>query len=143
MNRLSFRMVVALTLALAVGAVSLGGEALAAKRTKSTSNEADFLSYDAEAKTVTLKIRKKGKGPNRKLLKPGKEVTFRVVPEGSVLKRTSVAINGKKAELKDIPPGKRVLVYWIPDPENDGGFFARKIDVILSEEELNERYGTE
>jgi hypothetical protein len=54
-----------------------------------------------------------------------------------------VAVNGQKAELTDIPEGKQVNVYWIPDDENDGGFFARKIDVVLSEEELDKRWSTE
>ena len=63
-----------------------------------------------------------------------------MVPEGSVLERTSVAINGVKGELTDIPADKRVNVYWLPDPENKDGYFARKIDVVLSDEELDKRY---
>ena len=113
-----------------------------AKKSKSTQNEAEWISYDAAAKTVTVKIMKKGKGPNSKLLKTKKEATFNVIPEGSVLTRTTVAINGIKAELSDIPVGKTVLIYWVPDPNKDGEFFARKIDAILSEEELDEKYGT-
>jgi hypothetical protein len=34
-----------------------------------------------------------------------------------------------------------VLVYWIPDAKNAKTPFARKIDVILSEQELDEKYG--
>jgi hypothetical protein len=112
----------------------------AAKKSKSTQNEAKWISYDATAKTVTVKIMKKGKGPNNKLLKARKEATFNVIPEGSILTRTSVAINGVKGELTDIPEGKTVLIYWVPDEKKDGEFFARKIDVIFSEEELDERY---
>jgi hypothetical protein len=112
-----------------------------AKKSKSTQNEAQWVSFDAAAKTVTVKIMKKGKGPNSKLLKPRKEATFNVIPEGSVLTRTSVAINGVKGELQDIPAGKTVLLYWVPDPNKDGEFFARKIDVIMSEAELDEKYG--
>jgi hypothetical protein len=113
-----------------------------ARKSKSTQNEAEWIAYDAAAKTVTVKITKKGKGPNKNLLKTRKEATFNVIPTGSVLTRTTVAINGVKAELTDIPVGKTVLIYWVPDPNNDGEFFARKIDAILSEEELDQKYGT-
>jgi len=112
-----------------------------AKKSKSTQNEAEWIAFDAAAKTVTVKIMKKGKGPNSKLLKTRKEATFNVIPEGSVLTRTSVAVNGVKGELQDIPAGKTVLLYWVPDPNKEGEFFARKIDVIFSEEELDEKYG--
>jgi hypothetical protein len=112
-----------------------------AKKSKSTQNEAQWISFDAAAKTVTVKITKKGKGPNKKLLKARKEATFNVIPEGSVLTRTSVAINGVKGEITDIPEGKTVLIYWVPDEKKEGEFFARKIDVIFSEEELDEKYG--
>ena len=120
---------------------SIAPVAEAEKKTKSTQNEAQWIAFDAAAKTVTVKIMKKGKGPNSKLLKTKKEASFNVIPEGSVLTRTSVAINGVKGELQDIPAGKTVLLYWVPDPNKDGEFFARKIDVILSEAELDEKYG--
>ena len=112
-----------------------------AKKSKSTQNQAEWISYDPTAKTVTVKITKKGKGPNKKLLKTRKEATFNVIPEGSVLTRTSVAINGVRGEITDIPEGKTVLIYWVPDPKKEGELFARKIDVIFSEEELDEKYG--
>lgn len=107
---------------------------------KTTQTEARWLGYDAATKTVKVKVDKPGKGPNKDKLKRNQEVSFRVVPEGSVLKRTSVAINGVKGELTDIPADKKVNVYWLPDPENKDGFFARKIDVVLSDEELDKRY---
>jgi hypothetical protein len=112
-----------------------------AKEAKSTRNEAELVKYDAEAKTVTMKIKKVGLGPDAKSLKVGQQAVFKVKPEGTVLTRTSVAINGKKGELKDIPVGKTVLVYWIPDTADPKARFARKIDVILSEQELDEKYG--
>ena len=59
--------------------------------------------------------------PNKDKLKNNKEVTFRVIPKGSVLTRTSVAINGVKGELTDMPAGKRVNVYWLADPNKKGG----------------------
>ena len=112
-----------------------------AKKSKSTQNEAEWIAFDAAAKTVTVKIMKKGKGPNSKLLKTKKEATFNVIPEGSILTRTSVAVNGVKGEIQDIPAGKTVLLYWVPDPNKEGEYFARKIDVIFSEEELDAKYG--
>lgn len=107
---------------------------------KTTQTEATWLGYDAATKTVKVKVDKPGKGPNKDKLKRNQEVSFRVIPEGSVLTRTSVAINGVKGELTDIPTDKRVNVYWLPDPENKDGYFARKIDVVLSDEELDKRY---
>ena len=117
-----------------------GAPARAAGPEKTTQTEARMIAFDAAAKTVKLKIDKPGTGPNKDMLKRNQEVTFRVVPEGSVLQRTSVAINGKKGALTDIPADKKVNVYWLPDPENKDGFFARKIDVVLSDEELDKRY---
>ena len=107
---------------------------------KTTQTEARWIAYDAASKSVKVKVDKPGKGPNKDKLKRNQEVSFRVVPEGSVLVRTSVAINGVKGELTDIPADKKVNVYWLPDPENKDGYFARKIDVVLSEEELDKRY---
>jgi hypothetical protein len=112
-----------------------------AKEAKSTRNEAEWVKYDAEAKTVTLKIKKQGLGEGAKTLKVGQQAVFKVKPEGTVLTRTSVAINGKKGELSDIPVGKTVLVYWVPDTADPKARFARKIDVIFSEQELDEKYG--
>ena len=126
--------------ALALGAA---GPAAAQTKTKSTQTEARWVEFDAEAKTVTVKVVKPGRGKNARKLKRGREATFAVKPEGSVLTRTTVAINGQKADLTDIAPGKTVNVYWVPDEKDEQGKFARKIDVIMSEEEFNERYGIE
>jgi hypothetical protein len=111
-----------------------------AKPGKSTAHRAKWVSYDTAAQTVTVTIDSSGEGPNRKMLKKKERVTFRVVPTGSILKRTTVAINGQKAEISDIDEGRTVVVYWIPDPEHEGGYFARKIDVVLSQEEFDRRY---
>lgn len=138
-------------LALALVTLALAGPLLEArpalaKRGKSVANEAEWVAFDPAARTVTVEIRKKGQG-NRDLIKQfrstvkkGKKVAFNVVPTGSILTRTSVAINGMKGELSDIGPGKRVVVYWVEDPEAPGELFARKIDVVFSEEELEARY---
>ena len=129
----------AAALACSFAVLTLGPAAFAQAAEKTTQTEAKWIGFDPAAKTVKVKV-DKSKGPNQTKLKKNEEVTFRVVPEGSVLKRTSVAINGVKGELGDIAEGKRVNVYWLPDPENPSGFFARKIDVTLSEDELNKRY---
>jgi len=128
----------AATVAAFFAAVLIGAPAGAAEKT--TQTEARWIAYDAATKSVKVKVDKPGKGPNKDKLKRNQEVSFRVVPEGSVLVRTSVAINGVKGELTDIPADKKVNVYWLPDPDNKDGYFARKIDVVLSEEELDKRY---
>ena len=104
------------------------------------------MKFDEAASTVTVKILKKGKG-NAALLKQfdeqvksNKDATFNVIPTGSVLSRTSVAINGVKGEIKDLQAGKKIIIYWVEDPNKKGELFARKIDVTLSEEELDRRY---
>jgi hypothetical protein len=114
-----------------------------ARKSKSTQNEAQWIAFDPAAKTITVKITKKGKGPNKDLLKPRKEATFNVIPEGSVLTRTTVKINGMKAELQDIPEGKTVLIYWIPDESKEGELFARSINAIMSDDEFDAKYGTD
>lgn len=114
------------------------GEAFA--KSKSVQSEAQWIAYDADAQTITVKIKKPGRGKAAKKLKKNKPATFRVKAEGSVLTKTTVAVNGRKGELVDIPEGKTVNIYWIPDEKDKDGRFARKIDVIFSEEELDERY---
>jgi hypothetical protein len=132
---------VASALALAALVVSFSATSAEAKP-KSVQTEAKWVSFDAAAKTVTVKVRKTGKAPKDKSLKlkKGKEATFNVIPDGSILTKTSVAVNGQRGELAEIPAGKTVNIYWLPDEKNPGKRFAKKIDVILSEEELEERY---
>ena len=135
----------AVGLALAVG-LQGAGAAHAQGNQKSVQNEAQFVKYDEAASTVTVKILKKGKGNSALMkqfdaqVKNGKDATFNVIPTGSVLTRTSVAVNGVKGEMKDLQPGKTILIYWVEDPKKKGELFARKIDVVLSEEELSKRY---
>jgi len=134
-------LVLALSLALA-GSAFAGAD----DKAKSTQSEGKLVKYDAATSTVTIKITKEGKGatPAPGLeVKKGKDATFRVQPSGSVLARTSVAINGKKGEITDIPEGKTVLVYWVKDEKDPKQRFARKIDVILSDEELDAKYGVD
>ena len=48
-----------------------------------------------------------------------------------------------KGSLDAIQSGGTVNVYWRPDAADPKLRFARKIDVILSDEDLDLRYGTE
>ena len=115
-----------------------------AQKAKSTQTEAVWVKFDPETKTVTVRVREPGKGakpPRHLVLRKGREASFNVKPEGSVLARTSVAINGKKGELADIPTGKRVNIYWIPDPNDDQARFARKIDMFVPASEQGEDAG--
>ena len=130
---------------LAVGVAGLAPAAHAQGNQKSVQNEAQFVKFDEATSTVVVKILKKGKGNSALLkqfdaqLKNGKETTFNVIPTGSVLSRTSVAVNGMKGEMTDLKPGKTILIYWVEDPKKKGELFARKIDVVLSEEEQDKR----
>ena len=126
--------------------ICVAAPAAAEKKSRSVQTDARFVAFDPEAKTVTVKVTKPGKisdRAQRKQVRSGKEVVFDVVPEGSVLTRTTVAINGMKSELTDIDPGRRVYVYWVSDAEKPTGRFARKIDVIFTAEEFEERYGVQ
>lgn len=143
---IQIRNTVASAFVLALAAGFFASDASAQGNQKSVQNEAQFVKFDEAASTVTVKILKKGKGNNALIkqfdsqVKNGKEATFNVIPTGSVLARTSVAVNGVKGEMKDLQAGKKILIYWIEDPKKKGELFARKIDVVLSEEELDKRY---
>jgi len=106
---------------------------------KSTQTQAVWVSFDPEASTVTVKVKKAGSGKDAKRLKRGKKAIFNVKIGGSVLTKTTVAINGKRGELDEIPEGKTVNIYWQPDEKIPGQRWAKKIDLILSTEELMER----
>jgi hypothetical protein len=118
-------------------------EALA--KGKQTQTEAEFLSYDGEASTITVKVRKAGKGakPPRNLkLKKGKEAIFNVKSEGSVLTRTTVKLqDGTAGEFEDLQAGRKVQVFWVPDPKDENARFARSISVFVPAEDLGEDAG--
>jgi hypothetical protein len=137
------RAVVAAALFGAVATLGIAGTASAQGKGKSIQTEADWVKFDAETNTITVKVRKPGARvkPKEVAIRKGQEATFDVKPEGTVLTRTSVKINGRRGELTDIPEGKRVNIYWVVDESKGTKRFARTIDLILSEEELNERYG--
>ncbi len=113
------------------------------KKSKSIQTEAQWVAYDADEARVTVKVKKAGRGNKDKGVRTGKKVEFNVRAAGSILVRTTVAINGRKGELVDIPAGKTVNVYWVPDEAKSTGRFARKIDMILSDAELDELYGVD
>jgi hypothetical protein len=108
---------------------------------KSIQTEAKFISYDPDTKTVKVKVLKPGKRPKNKKLKlaRGKPATFKVNPEGSVLVRTSVTANGKRSSLEEIPDDKTLNVYWTPDKDDPDVRYAKKIDMIWTDEELEAR----
>lgn len=130
-------------LAIGLAAAVAAPSALAQSKGKSIQTEAKWVKFDSAANTVTVKVMSTGKRPKLKeaSLKKGKEASFNVKPEGSVLTRTTVAVNGKRGEITDIPEGKTVNIYWVEDDAKSTKRMARKIDVIFSEEELAERYG--
>jgi hypothetical protein len=116
-----------------------------ATKGKSVQTEAEWVAYDAAASTVKVKVKKNrgGKAPEGLALKEGQEATFKVKAEGSVLTKTTVAINSQKAELGDLKAGKSVMIYWVADTADPKARFARKIDQVRSEEEEEARYGSE
>ena len=118
-----------------------GADVAWAKKTRSTKTEATFVAYDAEAKTLEVKVKKTGKKPKNKALKlrSGKKATFKVKPEGSILTRTSVTLDGKRADINEIETGQFLFIYWVADEKDPDMRFARKIDMVLSAAEMDAR----
>lgn len=135
------RRLATLALASAVLLVMGGFAGAAQAKGKTIQTEAQWVSFDADSNTITVKVRKPGKKVKDKeiAIRKGKEATFDVIPTGSVLTRTTVKVNGRKGELTDIPPGKIVNVYWLVDEAKSTKRFARSIDLILSEAEIEAR----
>lgn len=125
-----------------VGSLAPGAAVAAGK---STQTEAIWVSFDpdGEPPTVTVKVKKPGRGEDSKRLKRGKKATFNVKVGGSILTKTTVSVNGKRGELHEIPEGKTVNIYWRPDEKDDTKMFARKIDVIISDAEWEARMNAE
>ncbi len=136
-SRTGFAVLAAITLALFMSTLSTA-PAEAAKKAKSTKSEGKFIEFNADDSTVTIKIKKAGKRPkNKKLkLKSGKKEVFRVKPDGSVLTRTSVTFDARPFPIRNIKENTSVIIYWIPDEKNADGRYAKKIDLVLSDEEL-------
>ncbi len=108
-RRSMFAMVVLFALAF-VAPVSHAEEA------KSERATGKLVSYDAAAQAIVVK-------------ESGKELTYQVKAEGSVLTRTTVTMNGKVAKFEDVKPGMIVIVYWKPDAADATKRNARKVDV--------------
>jgi hypothetical protein len=101
---------VAVFVALAVAAP------LRAEETKSERSDTKFVSYDAAAQSIVVKEK-------------GKDQTYQVKAEGSVLTRTTLTMNGKVSKFDDLKPGMIAIVYWKPDATDATKRLARKIDV--------------
>ena len=69
----------------------------------------------------------------------GKDATFNVKPEGSVLKRTTVALDGQRFDINEIQPNQFLFIYWVPDEKNPDERFARKVDLVLTDEQMDAR----
>ncbi|UCE87732.1 MAG: hypothetical protein JSU66_08510 [Deltaproteobacteria bacterium] len=99
----------------------------AQSRQKSKQARGMFVSFDAAAKTVTVKEK-------------GKQVVYNVTPEGSVLTRTTVKINGVASTVTDLQAGFPVIVYWRPDEKDKTQRYARMIDAPDVPEDLREDF---
>lgn len=113
----------------------------AEKQAKSTKTEAKFVSYDDSTKTMTVKVLKAGSRPkNKKLsMKTGKTATFKIKTEGSILVKTSVTADGMRSSIDEIPADKTLNIYWVPDEKDPDVRFARKVDMVYTDEELEAR----
>lgn len=94
-----------------------------AAETKSERATGKLVSYDATAQSIVVK-------------EGGKDSTYQVKAEGSVLTRTTLTMNGKVAKYDDLKPGMIVIVYWKPDAADATKRLARKIDVPKIPREL-------
>jgi hypothetical protein len=113
--------------------------AAAEPKSKQVETEAEFVSFDEAAKTVTVKVRKPGNAPKALAVRQGKEAVFKVKPEGSVLVRTTVKMqDGTAGSFKDLEPGRKVRVFWVADPDDPKGRMARSISVFVPAEEQGE-----
>ncbi len=122
-----FRMGMGAALCALVAVVAIAVAAPAGAEMKSKKAEGRFLGFDSEANTIEVKVK-------------GKSTTFAVKPDGSVLTRTTVTINGRKAEFKDLPEKAPVIVYWRPDDADKKKKFARKVDAPRIPDDLLEEW---
>jgi hypothetical protein len=125
----------------ALGLLALLGAAPAAARQQQTQTEATFLSYDADAHTITVEVRRTGRGrgpkpPPQLKLKRGQQATFHVKEGGSLLTSTVVkSKEGTRMTFRDLVPGVKVFVFWVPDEKDRNARFARSISVYVSAQE--------
>ncbi len=97
-------------------AVFAAGPALAQDKGKTERSNGRVVSYDKGSATLVIKDK-------------GKETSFKVTAEGSVLTRTTVTMNARPAKLDDLKAGQVVVVYWRPNDANAEQKDARKIDI--------------
>ena len=97
-------------------AVLAASPAGAQDKAKTERSNGRVVKYDTAAATVTIKDK-------------GKETSFTVKAEGSVLTRTTVTQNSRPAKLDDLKAGQVVVVYWRPNDANAEQKDARKIDI--------------
>jgi hypothetical protein len=87
-----------------------------AEEAKTERSNGRVVSYDKDKATLIIKDK-------------GKETTFHVTAEGSVLTRTTVTQNARPAKLDDLKPNAVVVVYWRQNAGNAEQKDARKIDM--------------
>jgi len=97
----------------------------AADEGKSERSNGKFVSYDAARQSIAIK-------------EAGREQTYQVKAEGSVLTRTTLTMNGKVAKFEDLKPGMIVIVYWKPDTADANKRNARKVDAPKVPKEFQE-----
>ena len=133
-----------LTALAALGLVAIAAPAAHAKKGKQIETEGEFVSFDAQAGTVTIKVTKPGRGgspPSALKLHRGKEEQFAVKTEGSVLTRTTVKLqNGTGGKFEDLQAGRKVKIFWLPDAAGKKRL-ARSISVFVPAEEQGEDAG--
>jgi hypothetical protein len=93
-----------------------GATASAEEAAKTERSNGRVVSYDKDKATLTIKDK-------------GKEETFHVTAEGSVLTRTTVTMNARPAKLDDLKPNAVVVVYWRQNATTPDQKDARKIDM--------------
>jgi len=97
----------------------------AADEGKSERSNGKFVSYDVARQSIAIK-------------EAGREQTYQVKAEGSVLTRTTLTMNGKVAKFEDLKPGMIVIVYWKPDTADANKRNARKVDAPKVPKEFQE-----
>lgn len=146
---------------LAAVLVAQPGDA-APKKGKRHGIEGRILSFVSEQDQLVVKVSKtkvSGGGglgrvagaPAPKSVKRGQELTFAVVPEGSVLRRTVVksikggGLNKGTREsfvqaLGTVPEDRDVIFSFEKNPSGDPEFVLKMIQIRMTEEELERRF---
>lgn len=106
-------------------ALAVAAPVRAADEMKSERSNGKFVSFDAAAQSIAVK-------------EGGKQQTYQVKAEGTVLTRTTLTMNGKVANFEDLKPGMIVIVYWKPDAADATRRNARKVDAPKVPREFQE-----